>query len=299
MTEIKRVIALGFFDGIHLGHGALMEMTASRAAALNAQAAAVSFDMHPDTLIKGETVPLISSAQDKKELIGRLYGINELILIHFDEHLMQTPWEEFAVYLRDELHAVHIVVGHDFHFGYRGEGDAERLRVFCEENGLGFDMIPKVEMDGRVISSTYIRSLLLDGEIERANAFLGHPHSLSGIVESGFQLGRTIGIPTTNLRFAPGVLEPRHGVYVTKTFFDGLEYMAVTNVGVRPTVGGKDAVTVESHILDFSGDLYGKTIRVEFYSFLRPEKKFDSVDELRDQISKRDAQRVRDYFAKQ
>lgn len=295
MTDTKRVVALGFFDGVHLGHGALMQKTAARAAELNVGSAVVSFDTHPDTLVRGEAVPLISSAADREDLIERLYGIDEVFFVHFDRAMMETPWEDFAVYLRDGLSAVHIVVGHDFRFGYRGEGDPARLQAFCAENGMGIDVIPKVEKDGVTISSTYIRGLLLNGEIERANAFLGHPYSLTDIVRPGFKLGRTIGIPTINMCFAESVLQPRHGVYATKVYFDGSEYMAVTNVGVRPTVGGTDAVTVESHILDFSGDLYGKKVRVEFHAFLRPEEKFDSLDALKGQIAL-DARRVRELL---
>lgn len=295
MTEIKRVIALGFFDGVHLGHGALMEMTCRRAAELGAVPAVVSFDTHPDSLVKGEAVPLINSAADREDLLDRLYGIKSVILIHFDRTMMQTDWQHFAAYLRDDLAAVHIVVGHDFRFGYKGEGNSERLRAFCEENGMGIDVIPKVEKDGVTISSTYIRQLLKEGEMERANAFLGHPYSLIDTVRGGFKLGRTIGAPTINMLFPEGVLVPRYGVYATKTYFDDCVHYAVTNIGVRPTVSGSDAVTVESHILDFSGDLYGKHVRLEFFTFLRPEVRFENVDALRLQIE-RDAQAVKAYF---
>lgn len=295
MTERKRIIALGFFDGVHLGHGRLMEMTAKRASELDAEPAVVSFDTHPDTLIKGEPVPLINSAADRREVIDRLFGIRTVILVHFDQAMMGTPWERFAAYLRSDLNAAHLVVGHDFRFGYRGEGTTERLRAFCRENGMGIDVIDEVEMDGITVSSTYIRQLLLSGEMERANAFLGHPYFLTDIVRKGFQFGRTIDAPTINMRYESGVLEPRHGVYATKACFDGREHMAVTNVGVRPTVSGSKAVSVESFILDFSGDLYGREVRLDFYAFLRPEVHFASTDQLRDQIAS-DALQVRAYF---
>ena len=295
MTEIKRVVALGFFDGVHLGHGALMTMTRQRGEALRATPSVVSFDAHPDVLVKGENVPLINSAADREELIGRLYGIHSVILIHFNREMMQTSWRRFAEYLRDELSAVHLVVGHDFRFGYRGEGTPERLREFCRENGMGIDVIPKVEKDGITISSTYIRGLISKGEMERANAYLGHPHTLVDTVRCGFKFGRTIGAPTINMRFPEGVLEPRHGVYAAKVYFDEEAHMAVTNVGVRPTLGGVDAVSVESHILDFSGDLYGKRVRLEFYKFLRPEVKFDGTEALRKQIEQ-DALATKAYF---
>ena len=297
MTERKRVVALGFFDGVHIGHGALMKKTAQRARELGAEPAVVSFDVHPDTLVKGEAVPLIGSAADREELIDRLYGIKSVILVHFNWTMMHTPWDQFADYLRDELGTVHIVVGHDFRFGFKGEGTPERLREYGAENGIGVDVIPAVELDGVIVSSTVIRRQLLAGEVEKANRFLGHPYTLGDTVRAGFRLGRTIGAPTINMRFPEGVLIPRHGVYATKAYFDERAHMAVTNVGVRPTVGGVDAVTVESHLLDFSGDLYGRHVRLEFYAFLRDEVKFASVQELQAQIA-RDEEQARAFFAK-
>lgn len=296
MTERKRVVALGFFDGVHIGHGALMKKTAQRARELGAEPAVVSFDVHPDTLVKGEAVPLIGSAADREELIDRLYGIKSVILVHFNWTMMHTPWDQFADYLRDELGTVHIVVGHDFRFGFKGEGTPERLREYGAENGIGVDVIPAVELDGVIVSSTVIRRQLLAGEVEKANRFLGHPYTLGDTVRAGFRLGRTIGAPTINMRFPEGVLIPRHGVYATKAYFDERAHMAVTNVGVRPTVGGVDAVTVESHLLDFSGDLYGRHVRLEFYAFLRDEVKFASVQELQAQIA-RDEAAARAFFA--
>jgi len=295
MTEKKRVVALGFFDGVHLGHGKLIEKTAQRAAELQAEPAVVSFDVHPDTLVKGENVPLINSAFDREDIIARMFGIHSVILIRFDEKMMHMPWQEFAEYLRDELQVTHVVVGHDFRFGFKGEGTPERLKTFCEANGMGIDVIPKIEIDGVTVSSTYIRGLLLEGNVEQANVFLGHPYFLTDTVRKGFQLGRTIDAPTVNMCFAEGVLVPKHGVYAARVCFEGETRYAVTNVVVRPTVGGTTAVTVESHILDFSGDLYGRTLRIEFLKFLRPEVKFDSVDALKRQISK-DETAARAFF---
>lgn len=296
MTEIKRVVALGFFDGVHLGHAALIEKTASRAAEKKAEPAVVSFDIHPDSLVKGETVPLINSAADREEIVERIFGIHSVILIHFDEKMMHMPWQQFAEYLRDTLQVVHVVVGHDFRFGFRGEGTPERLSAFCAANGIGIDIIPKVELNGVTVSSTYIRGLLAEGNMEEADAFLGHPYCLTDIVHRGFQLGRTIGVPTINLFFSDGVLIPKHGVYAARACFDGKCFNTVTNVGVRPTVGGTDTVNVESHLLDFSGDLYDKQVRIDFLKFLRPEQKFESIDALRQQIAL-DEETARAFFA--
>lgn len=296
MPDKKRVIALGFFDGVHLGHAALMEMTKRRAAEKGAIPAVLTFDTHPDTLVKGVDVPLINSSEDRAEIIRRVFGIDSVIFIHFDEKVMRMPWQDFADSVTEELRACHFVVGYDFSFGWKGEGRPARLASYCSQRGLGCDIISAVKKDGGVVSSTRIRDLLIEGKIEEANRLLGHPHSLIDTVHYGFKLGRKLGSPTINMGFAPGVLVPRHGVYAAKVFLDdGEERMAVTNVGVRPTVSGDDHVSVESYILDYDGDLYDHRVRVEFHSFLRDERRFPDTAALRDQIQ-RDAESTRAYF---
>lgn len=298
MQSIKRVIALGFFDGVHLGHAALMNKTKERAEELSALPSVLSFDTHPDNLVLGADVPLINSASGREDIIRRYFGIDNVVFIHFDKHIMCMPWEEFISRLISELNVCHIVVGHDFCFGYKGEGTAEKLKNYCTEHGLGCDIIPAVKLDGRIISSTYIRELIKNGNMEEAMRYLGHPHCLSDTVQSGYHLGSKIGAPTINMCFPPGVLVPRHGVYAAKVYLeDGCEYTAVTNIGVRPTVSEGKTVSVESHLLDYSGNLYGRQVRVEFYKFLRPERKFASCEELADRIH-RDAEAAKDYFKK-
>ncbi len=283
MENQKRVIALGFFDGIHIGHAALMRRTVARAGEMGAIPTVMSFDVHPDTLVFGTEVPLINSAHGREELIRRLFGIESVVI--------QT--------LVDEMDAAAFVVGHDFCFGWKGEGTAAKLAAYCAERGLGCDVIPAVTLDGRVVSSTYIRELLENGEVERANAFLGHPHTLSDTVHYGYRLGTKMGTPTINMQFPDGVLVPRHGVYAAKVYLDdGSEHYAVTNVGVRPTVSGGQRVSVESFILDYHGNLYNRQVRLEFYKFLRPEQKFASVDELKARILY-DANTTRAYFEAQ
>ena len=297
MEQKKRVIALGFFDGVHRGHGALLSRVAQAARELGATPAAVTFDTHPENLILGSPMPLISSPLDRAELMRRYYGIRDVIVAHFDERMMHMPWREFVTdYLVGENGAVYLVAGHDFHFGYKGEGNPERLRELCGELGIGCDIIPKVERDHITISSTYIRTLVAQGEMERANEFLGHPHTLTDTVAHGKKLGSTLGFPTVNLRFQPGVLVPAHGVYATKVWFEnGESRPAVTNIGVRPTVDDGDKVTVEGFILDFCGDLYGQTVRMEFYRRLRGERKFDSLEALKEEVM-HNAEQTRAYF---
>ena len=297
MGQRKRVIALGFFDGIHIGHAALLNRTLLRAVEIDAIPSALSFDIHPDTLVYGKPVPLINSAAGRADLIRRLFGIENVIFIHFNREVMQMPWQQFVQTLIREMDAAWFVVGHDFRFGWKGEGNAQRLNAYCEEHGIGCDVIPAVTLDGRVVSSTYIRELIEAGDMERANEFLGHPHTLVDTVHYGYRLGTKMGTPTINMQFPDGVLVPRHGVYAAKAVLeDGSEHMAVTNVGVRPTVSGEDRVSVESFILDYSGNLYDRQVRIEFFAFLRPEKKFPSVEALKAQIL-RDAEETRRFFA--
>ena len=297
MTETKRALALGFFDGVHIGHAALLNKTKERAAALGAMPSVLSFDVHPDTLVRGSEVPLINSAIGREDIIRRCFGIENVVFIHFDRRVMHMPWQEFADHLIDELHVAWMVVGHDFCCGYRGEGTARRLKEYCESRGLGCDIIEPVMLDGTLVSSTHIRELIAAGNIREANRFLGHPHSLCDTVHSGYHLGTRMGTPTINMFFPSGVLVPRHGVYAARVFIEGGQsYIAVTNVGIRPTVSDEDKVSVESYLLDYEGNLYGRQARVEFYEFLRPERRFDSVEALGEQIH-RDADNARAFFA--
>ncbi|MCB7512901.1 MAG: bifunctional riboflavin kinase/FAD synthetase [Clostridiales bacterium] len=293
-----RAIALGFFDGIHRGHGQLMERAILRAREYNLRPAVFTFDRHPSDLYADTPVQLINSAQDRADLIHRLYGIREVIFSHFDEAMMRMPWEDFLTkMLYEQYGARYLVCGEDFHFGYRGEGNPSKLAATCKMLSIGCDIIPLMEIDGTKVGSTYIRSLLAEGDMERATKFLGHPHCLSHTVEHGKRLGSSIGIPTVNLTVPPHVLTPAHGVYATRVQIGKASYMGVTNVGIRPTVDHSTHVTVETFILDFNGDLYGQTLRVDFYKRLRDERKFASLDELKIQIQ-RDMDSTRSFFQK-
>lgn len=297
MSTPKRVIALGFFDGVHKGHGALLRTVAQAADRLGAMPCAFTFDRSPTAAITGQTIPLLSSVEDRVWLMRRYYGIEEVIVAPFDG-MQKMDWQDFvSEYLQKELGCVHVVAGHDFHFGYMGKGNPQRLQEKCRELGMGCDIIQKVEQDGITISSTYIRTLIAQGEMERANQFFGHPHTLTNRVAHGKKIGTTtLGFPTVNLLIPEGVIVPAYGVYATRVWFDGQCRCAVTNVGVRPTVEDNDGhVTVEGFILDFDGDLYGHEIRMEFYKYLRPEQKFASMQALADEI-RHNAQQTRDYF---
>ena len=297
MNQQPTVIALGFFDGVHRGHGALLRRTVERAAQLGATPAVFTFDRPPKEVVTGKPVPLINSPEDRRELIRRIYGIEQVIMAPFDRAMMTMGWQDFITSLVEQYGAVHLVAGHDYHFGYKNEGTPERLQQRCAELGLGCDIIPKVEYDGITVSSTYIRTLVEAGDVERAAAFLGHPHCLSQTVTHGRRIGHTIGVPTINFTLPPSVLVPNHGVYITRvTLPDGTSCPGVTNVGVRPTVSDSGEVSVETFLLDFDGDLYGQRIRLEFCRRLRNERRFASLEELKDQIL-RDIEDAQAYFS--
>ena len=294
----ERVIALGFFDGVHLGHAALLRRTVEEAAARGVTPAVFTFAQPPKEVVTGIPCPLINSPEDRKGLLERLFGIRDVLMVPFDHEMMTTSWEDFVTeILVRRYHAVHLVAGHDHHFGHKNQGSPELLMQKCASLGLGCDIIPKVELGGITVSSTYIRRLVELGQLERARSFLGHPHCLTQTVGHGRHLGHTIGVPTVNLRVPPHVLVPGHGVYITSvTLADERVFPAVTNIGSRPTVNsdGSD-ITVESWLQGFDGDLYGQTVRVDFYQPLRQEIRFDSLEALQQQIH-RDADATIAYF---
>ena len=294
MKQEKRIFALGFFDGVHLGHQALLRACVDLAEALDAETAAITFQQHPQALFSNQIPPLLGTLSDRFRLLLH-YGMDHIYPFPVTQKVMSTNWQDFL----EELvacGAVGFVCGDDFRFGHKGEGNAEKLQAFCDARKIPCIIVPDQTLDGLRISSTHIRDLLETGRVEEATRFLGHPHILSGTVVPGRQLGRTIGIPTANLHLPEGVLVPKFGVYACKAAVEGQEYLAVTNIGTRPTVSGSH-ITVEPWLLDFDGDLYGKTITLEFHAFLRPERKFDSLEALREEIHKNAAE-TRKIFEK-
>ena len=295
MNERKTVIALGFFDGLHRGHAALLERAKARAEELGADSAILTFDVHPDTFVKGAGVELLNSAADRGYIARRFFGMERIFYIHFAADTVRMPWQDFMEDVRRRYNAVCFVIGHDFNCGWRGEGTAEKIAAWCAARSLGCDVIAPVTLGGVIVSSSHIRTLLRAGDMDGAADFLGHPHLLTDTVRTGFRIGRTMDYPTVNMRFEEGVLVPPHGVYISRVCFpDGASRGAVTNIGVRPTFDGA-RVTVETHILDYSADLYGERLCVELLRFRRPERRFDGPDALRAQI-KEDVAAAREYF---
>ncbi len=288
----KIVYALGFFDGVHLGHQALLDACRELAREQNAKAGALTF---AGGLIK-EGQGLLTTLSQREQLF-RKWGMEEILILPFDENLRKMPWQDFYRLLVETHHACGFVCGEDFRFGAGGAGDAACLQELCRKEGLPCRVVKKIKIEDREVSSRHIRTLLESGEVESANAFLGHPHLLSGTVIPGKQLGRTIGIPTANLAYPQGGVRLPYGVYACRVKIGEKSYAAVTNVGVRPTVSG-EGVTVEPWILDFEGDLYGKELCLEVLSYLRPEQKFHGLEELKAQIGA-DAIRTREILEKE
>ena len=284
----RNIYALGFFDGVHLGHQALLRACLDLADKTDCRPCALTFDVHPQDLVHGNAPQLINTPADRRLLLEQ-FGMESIHTLQFDTQMQQMPWQDFFRYLTEELGAAGLVCGEDFRFGHKGEGTAAKLQDACQEKGIPCIVVPEQTKNGIRISSSHIRQLLAQGDWDQAAAFLGHPHLLSGTVISGRKLGRTIGVPTANLTFPEGVIRLPHGVYACRARIGHKVFLAVTNVGSRPTVGGH-RITVEPWILDFDGDLYGKQITLEFYEFLRPEQKFDSLEDLQAEIQKNAAQ---------
>jgi len=278
---------LGFFDGVHLGHQALLDACVQLAAELGVRSAAITFLSHPQSLFT-DTPPKLLTTHETRVILLRHFGVESVYSYPVTREVMGTPWEAFLEELV-EYGAAGFVCGADFRFGHKGLGNARNLREFCENRGLPCIIVEDRTLDGIRVSSSHIRGLLEAGQVEEANRFLGHPHILSGTVVSGRRLGRTIGIPTANLCLPPEVLCPKHGVYACVAEAEGKRYAAVTNIGSRPTVGGH-RVTVEPWLLDFDGDLYGKELRLELHAFLREERKFDTLEELKAAILENERQ---------
>jgi len=279
----KCVIALGCFDGVHLGHTAVIKKALDKSKEQNIPCCIWSFSEPPKKFYQPDSAPLLTDAEEKARILSDL-GVDIYISIKFDQFISNlTPYEFFDEYLLKKLNPVCIVCGYDFTFGKHGSGNTQTLSDLCTDNNVSFISVSPVDIDGIPVSSSAIREYLSNGNIERANSFLGRNYSITSSVINGKHLGRTLGFPTINQRIAPDICTPAHGVYLTQTILNEKKYYGITNVGTQPTVGGTQVI-FETNIFDFSGDLYGQNLRIEFIHFIRRERKFDSVAELSKQV---------------
>ena len=290
----ETIFALGFFDGVHIGHQALLKTCREMARERGCRCGAVTFGTHPETLVHHQAPVLLNAPRDRELLLKEKFHMDTVVTLPFDEQMRSMPWENFLRMLCRDHGAAGFVCGDDFRFGFKGQGNAALLKDWCRQQGLPCAVVPEQTQDGIRVSSSYIRQQIETGDMATAVRFLGHPHILRGTVVHGKQLGRTLGVPTANLRLIPGMVVPRFGVYACRCIIDGEAWPAVTNVGTRPTVEGQ-SVTVEPWILDYSGDLYGREITLEFYYFIRPEQRFSSLEELKAEIH-RNAEETRRYL---
>lgn len=280
----KCVVALGCFDGVHLGHLSVINSALTKAKNENVPCCLWSFSEPPKRYYNPSYTPLLTDGEEKARIISEL-GVDIYLSVEFNSLIAAlSPDEFFYEYLLKRLNPICIVCGYDFTFGRKGSGNTQTLRSLCEDNGVSFISVSPVDVDGIPVSSSAIREYLSLGEIEKATAFLGRRYSITAPVIDGKHLGRKLGFPTINQQISDNMCIPAKGVYLTKIFFDDTEYFGITNVGTQPTVGGKQIV-FETNIFDFSGDLYGKKLRVEFIKFIRYEKKFNSLEELTNQIN--------------
>jgi len=289
------VLTLGVFDGLHLGHQLIMNTVVDRARAIGAVPTVITFEPHPRAVLHPESAPpLLQTFDQKIEALGVL-GIEQTIVIHFDQAFANIRAEDFLHdVVVDRLHAKEVYLGRGFFFGHNREGNIELLRRVSNRLGFVADEVPEVRLRDKRIGSTVIRQLLLDGRVNLARRMLGRPYGVEGPVAKGDARGVSLGFPTANVQPQNRVI-PRRGVYVTATLIAGQWQRSVTNIGVRPTFGDSLKPSVETHIINWSGDLYGDVLRVRFLHRLRDEKKFGSVDELKNQIE-RDVARAQRYF---
>lgn len=281
--SVPTVVALGCFDGVHLGHSAVIREAVSVAKKEGLSSMVWTFEEPARNFFVPGSVPLITTPEEKRHQLRRL-GVDLLVCGPFDPKVASlSPEEFFEKILVEQLGAKHIVCGFNYSFGQGGRGNVSLLRELCEKSKIGLSVLPPITLDGMEVSSTQIRCAVEEGRIEDATALLGRPYALRTIVIDGQKLGRRLGFPTVNQVFRRGALVPKRGVYVTRVRLCGKQKYGVTNVGVRPTVGGS-LLCAETHIFDFEGDLYGKTVTVEFLRFLRPETKFESIEALSRQV---------------
>lgn len=292
------VLTFGVFDGLHLGHQLIMRTVVERAQAIGATPTAITFDPHPRAVLHPESAPPLLQTFDQKVEALSLLGLAQTIVVRFSPEFAKNSAEGFLRdTVRDRLQAREVYLGRGFAFGKGREGNIEFLKEASRQLGFQAEEVPEVSLRGQRISSSRIRELLAAGRVGLARRMLGRPYGVEGQVISGHQRGRTLGFPTANLQPQNRVI-PRAGVYVTATLIEDVWRRSITNIGVRPTFTGADAeASIETYIMDWHGDLYGNVVRVRFLHRLRGERKFDSVDALKRQLT-RDVERASRYFTR-
>ena len=282
---------IGSYDGIHRGHQKVLEHVVAGARRTGSTSAMITFDPHPRCVLAPDTCPLtLTTVDEKAELLGEM-GVENLVVLPFNKKLSQLTATEFMDRLVDRVPLRGLVIGYDFALGHDRQGNRAFLEDYGSARGCGVETIGSFSLEGQVVSSSIVRTLLLEGNVAHAAKLLGRHYSISSFVEHGTGTGSRIGYPTANFAITPNKLVPHNGVYAVWVDIDGRAYQGAMNVGYRPTFG-ENRLTVEAFILDFEGDIYQKDVRARFVQRIRDEKKFDSVDALVTQIS-HDVERAR------
>ena len=283
------VVTVGSYDGVHCGHRVILSRLVEVAHQNNLRSVVVTFEPHPRTVLKGAlTGPLglLTTLEEKSDLLAAA-AVDLLFVVRFTHDFAARTSDDFIRnVLVGLLGAERIIVGYDHAFGRDRSGSHNTLERLGNELHFGVEVIDEVLIGNEHLSSTRIRKLLQDGRIEEVNEFLGSPYLITGRVVQGAQLGRTIGFPTVNLQFHPAKLLPRYGVYFARTMVQGVPYMALMNIGKRPTVSSNGDATIEAHLLGFEGSLYGEELRFSILRFIRDEKRFASLEALQEQLEK-------------
>jgi riboflavin kinase/FMN adenylyltransferase len=292
LTTGPATVTIGFFDGVHRGHQAVLRRTVDVARRDGLASIAITFDRHPrEVLTPGAEPPLLTTLDRKAALIREL-GVDTLLVIEFTVDFSRWPHQDFVrMILAEGVHARHAVVGSNFTFGYKAMGNLNVLTELGAAQGFSVEGVSLLAIDGRPVSSSSIRQSLTNGDLDWPTAALGRRYVLDGVVTTGAGRGRGLGFPTANLEVPPRMLLPSEGVYAGRASVDGGTYPAAINVGTNPTFGG-EPLHAEAFLLDFDGDLIGQPMALEFWERLRDEARFDSPEDLARQI-KDDVERTR------
>lgn len=290
------VAAIGFFDGIHEGHQAVIQTAVKKAKAKELKSAVITFFPHPSVVLKKgkETVHYITTVKEKEAFLSEL-GVDYLYIITFNKELSQLSPAQFLEHFIEGLHIKHLVAGFDYTFGHKGAGNMENIHTFLPDD-VEVTVIDKVDYASEKISSTNIRAALKEGDVEKVHQLLGRPYFTSGVVVDGDKRGRQIGFPTANLQIEEDKLLPKLGVYGVYVYVAGKKYYGLLNLGVKPTFHDHlPKPSPEVYILDFEEDIYGEMIEVEWITFVREERKFNGIDEIVAQLTE-DEKNIRKYF---
>jgi riboflavin kinase / FMN adenylyltransferase len=306
MTEFNDITQLqlnrswatvGAFDGVHRGHQELIRNLVEKAHQDHAPAVIITFHPHPAVYFKRVPLNYSLTSPDEREALLKSVGVDYVVTLNFDSTLANLTALNFMELLKENIGIDHLLIGFNFALGRDRSGDLDSLQQMGQYLGYKVEVIQPIKVDGEVISSSQIRNLLQEGQIKQANAMLGHPYMLEGPVVHGEHRGNKLGFPTANLDLAPDRLLPARGVYACRGLVKGQTYLAVTNIGIRPTFANPlETPRVEPHLLDFKGNLYGEQLKIELIEYLRPEQTFANSDDLITQVN-RDIEETREMFS--